>query len=144
MHSRPLSYIEQIKDLKNIEQLTIHLETEEKIQNILNKIKEYGFKRGLSIKPNTDINKLIPYLDNIDLILIMTVEPGQGGQPFLENSPNRIKEIKNLIKDKNILLEVDGGINDKTINLVNTADIAVVGSYITTSDNMIEKVKTLV
>ena len=102
------------------------------------------FKRGISIKPNTDINKLIPYLDNIDLILIMTVEPGQGGQPFLENSPNRIKEIKNLIKDKNILLEVDGGINDKTINLVNTADIAVVGSYITTSDNMIEKVKTLV
>ena len=144
MHSRPLSYIEQIKDLKNIEYITIHLEIEENIQNILNKIKEYGFKRGISIKPNTDINKLIPYLDNIDLILIMTVEPGQGGQPFLENSPNRIKEIKNLIKDKNILLEVDGGINDKTINLVNTADIAVVGSYITTSDNMIEKVKTLV
>ena len=74
----------------------------------------------------------------------MTVEPGLGGQPFLESSPNRIKEIKNLIKNKNILLEVDGGINDKTINLVNTADIAVVGSYITTSDNMIEKVKTLV
>ena len=144
MHSRPLSYIEQIKDLKNIEYITIHLEIEENIQNILNKIKEYGFKRGISIKPNTDINKLIPYLDNIDLILIMTVEPGQGGQPFLESSPNRIKEIKNLIKDKNILLEVDGGINDKTINLVNTADIAVVGSYITTSDNMIEKVKTLV
>lgn len=132
------------KRLKNIEYITIHLEIEENIQNILNKIKEYGFKRGISIKPNTDINKLIPYLDNIDLILIMTVEPGQGGQPFLENSPNRIKEIKNLIKDKNILLEVDGGINDKTINLVNTADIAVVGSYITTSDNMIEKVKTLV
>ena len=54
-----------------------------------------------------------------------------------------IKEYNNS-KDKNILLEVDGGINDKTINLVNTADIAVVGSYITTSDNMIEKVKTLV
>ena len=144
MHSRPLSYIEQIKDLKNIEYITIHLEIEENIQNTLNKIKEYGFKRGISIKPNTDINKLIPYLDNIELILIMTVEPGLGGQPFLENSPNRIKEIKNLIKDKNILLEVDGGINDKTINLVNTADMAVVGSYITTSDNMIEKVKTLV
>ena len=59
MHSRPLSYIEQIKDLKNIEYITIHLEIEENIQNILNKIKEYGFKRGISIKPNTDINKLI-------------------------------------------------------------------------------------
>ena len=140
----PMYYIEKIKKLPNIDNITIHLEINKDIKNILNKIKEYGFKRGISIKPNTDINKLIPYLDNIDLILIMTVEPGQGGQPFLESSPNRIKEIKNLIKDKNILLEVDGGINDKTINLVNTADIAVVGSYITTSDNMIEKVKTLV
>ncbi len=144
MHSSPLSYIEQIKDLKNIENITIHLEIDENIQNTLNKIKEYGFKRGISIKPNTDINKLIPYLNDIDLILIMTVEPGLGGQPFLENSPTRIKEIKNLIKDKNILLEVDGGINDKTIKLLKDVDIAVVGSYITTSDNMIEKVKTLV
>ena len=58
MHSSPLSYIEQIKDLKNIENITIHLEIEENIQNTLNKIKEYGFKRGISIKPNTDINTI--------------------------------------------------------------------------------------
>lgn len=144
MHSSPLTYIEKIKDLKNIEYITIHLEIEDNIKDILNKIREYSFKSGISIKPNTDINKLIPYLNDIDLILIMTVEPGLGGQQFLENSPNRIKAIKELIKDKDILLEVDGGINDKTINLVKDSDIAVVGSYITTSDNMIEKVKTLV
>ena len=144
MHSSPLTYIEEIKDLKNIEYITIHLEIEDNIKDILNKIREYGFKSGISIKPNTDINKLIPYLNDIDLILIMTVEPGLGGQQFLENSPNRIKAIKELIKDKDILLEVDGGINDKTINLVKDSDIAVVGSYITTSNNMIEKVKTLV
>ena len=144
MHSSPLTYIEKIKDLKNIEYITIHLEIEDNIKDILNKIREYSFKSGISIKPNTDINKLIPYLNDIDLILIMTVEPGLGGQQFLENSPNRIKAIKELVKDKDILLEVDGGINDKTINLVKDSDIAVVGSYITTSDNMIEKVKTLV
>lgn len=144
MHSSPLTYIEKIKDLKNIEYITIHLEIEDNIKDILNKIREYGFKSGISIKPNTDINKLIPYLNDIDLILIMTVEPGLGGQQFLENSPNRIKAIKELVKDKDILLEVDGGINDKTINLVKDSDIAVVGSYITTSGNMIEKVKTLV
>lgn len=144
MHSSPLTYIEKIKDLKNIEYITIHLEIEENIKEILNKIKTYGFKRGISVKPNTDINKLIPYLDDIDLILIMTVEPGLGGQPFLENSPNRIKEIKKLIKNKNILLEVDGGINNNTIKLVKDTDIAVVGSYITTSDNMIERIKKLV
>lgn len=144
MHNSPLTYIEKIKDLKNIEYITIHLEIEENIQNTLNKIREYGFKSGISIKPNTNINKLIPYLNDIDLILIMTVEPGLGGQPFLESSPNRIKKIKELVKDKDILLEVDGGINDKTIKLLKDVDIAVVGSYITTSDNMIEKVKTLV
>ena len=73
----------------------------------------------------------------------MTVEPGYGGQPFLEDSPNRIKEIKRLIKDRDILLEVDGGINNKTLNLVKEADIAVVGSYITTSDDPISRINNL-
>ena len=140
MHNNPLSYIEKIKDLKNIEYITIHLEIDKDIKYILNKIKDYGYKRGLSIKPNTNIDKIKPYLDDIDLILVMTVEPGYGGQPFLEDSPNRIKEIKRLIKDRDILLEVDGGINNKTLNLVKEADIAVVGSYITTSDDAIARI----
>ena len=143
MHNNPLSYIEKIKDLKNIEYITIHLEIDKDIKYILNKIKDYGYKRGLSIKPNTNIDKIKPYLDDIDLILVMTVEPGYGGQPFLEDSPNRIKEIKRLIKDRDILLEVDGGINNKTLNLVKEADIAVVGSYITTSDDPISRINNL-
>ena len=143
MHSRPLSYIEQIKDLKNIEYITIHLEIEENIQNILNKIKEYGFKRSLAIKPNTDINLLVPYLDIIDRILIMTVEPGLGGQPFLESSTKRLKEIKELIGTRDILLEVDGGINNNTINLVKDANIAVVGSYITKSTDPVSQINSL-
>ena len=143
MHNNPLSYIEKIKDLKNIEYITIHLEIDKDIKYILNKIKDYGYKRGLSIKPNTNIDKIKPYLDDIDLILVMTVEPGYGGKPFLEDSPNRIKEIKRLIKDRDILLEVDGGINNKTLNLVKEADIAVVGSYITTSDDPISRINNL-
>ena len=143
MHNNPLSYIEKIKDLKNIEYIIIHLEIDKDIKYILNKIKDYGYKRGLSIKPNTNIDKIKPYLDDIDLILVMTVEPGYGGQPFLEDSPNRIKEIKRLIKDRDILLEVDGGINNKTLNLVKEADIAVVGSYITTSDDPISRINNL-
>lgn len=143
MHNNPLSYIEKIKGLKNIEYITIHLEIDKDIKYILNKIKDYGYKRGLSIKPNTNIDKIKPYLDDIDLILVMTVEPGYGGQPFLEDSPNRIKEIKRLIKDRDILLEVDGGINNKTLNLVKEADIAVVGSYITTSDDPISRINNL-
>lgn len=139
----PIHYIENIKDLPNIDNITIHLEINKDIKNLLNKIKEYGFKRSIAIKPNTNINQLIPYLDIIDRILIMTVEPGLGGQPFLENSPNRIKEIKKLIKDKNIELEVDGGINNQTINKVKDVDISVVGSYITISDNPTQRINNL-
>lgn len=143
MVENPMYYIERIKELPNIDNITIHLEINKDIKNILNKIKEYGFKGSLAIKPNTDINLLVPYLDIIDRILIMTVEPGLGGQPFLENSPNRIKEIKKLIKDKNIELEVDGGINNQTINKVKDVDISVVGSYITTSDNPAQRINDL-
>ena len=136
-------YIDNIKDLDNIENITIHLEIDKDIKEILSKIKSLGFKRGLSIKPNTDINKLVPYLDDIDLILVMTVEPGLGGQQFLESSTKRLKEIKELIGTRDILLEVDGGINNNTINLVKDANIAVVGSYITKSTDPVSQINSL-
>ena len=116
MMDNPEEYINNIKDLNNIENITIHLEIDKDIKKILSMIKSLGIKRGISIKPNTDINKLLPYLNDIDLILVMTVEPGLGGQPFIETSTTRLKEIKKLIKDKDILIEVDGGINSNTIN----------------------------
>lgn len=139
----PSLIIEDLKELSNINNITIHIEIDKDINKMLSKIKECGVKRGLAIKPNTDINLLKPYLDNIDIILIMTVEPGYGGQPFIEASVERIKKIKELIEDYNILLEVDGGINDKTIKKISLSDIAVVGSYITTSDNMEERINNL-
>ncbi|MGM9876114.1 MAG: ribulose-phosphate 3-epimerase [Bacilli bacterium] len=143
MMDNPEEYINNIKDLNNIENITIHLEIDKDIKKILSMIKSLGIKRGISIKPNTDINKLLPYLNDIDLILVMTVEPGLGGQPFIETSITRLKEIKKLIKDKDILIEVDGGINSNTINLVKDADIVVVGSYITCSDDPISKINSL-
>ena len=143
MMDNPEEYINNIKDLNNIENITIHLEIDKDIKRILSMIKSLGIKRGISIKPNTDINKLLPYLNDIDLILVMTVEPGLGGQPFIETSTTRLKEIKKLIKDKDILIEVDGGINSNTINLVKDADIVVVGSYITCSDDPISKINSL-
>ena len=139
----PLTYIEEIKDIENIKQITIHLEINKDIDSILSKIKEYDFKAGLAIKPNTYINKLIPYLEYIDTLLIMSVEPGYGGQPFIESTPDRIKKIKELTKDYNITLEVDGGINNNTINKIIPADIAVVGSYITNSNDPITTINNL-
>jgi len=143
MVENPITLIEGLKGLSNINNITIHLEIDKDINNILSKIKEYGIKRGIAIKPNTDINLLKPYLSNVDQILIMTVEPGYGGQPFIESSTDRIIKIKELIKEYNILLEVDGGINDQTIKNVSPSDIAVVGSFITTSDNMLERINKL-
>lgn len=143
MMDNPEEYINNIKDLNNIENITIHLEIDKDIKKILSMIKSLDIKRGISIKPNTDINKLLPYLNDIDLILVMTVEPGLGGQPFIGTSTTRLKEIKKLIKDKDILIEVDGGINSNTINLVKDADIVVVGSYITCSDDPISKINSL-
>ena len=133
-----------IKDLKIIEYITIHLEIDKDIKDILSKIKSYGYKTGLSIKPNTDVNALIPYLDDLDLILLMTVEPGLGGQPFIESSIEKIQDLKKLINNTNIKIEVDGGINDKTITEVKEANIAVVGSYITKSENPTEVIKDLI
>jgi len=141
MVSNPIDYIEGIKELTNIEYITIHLEIDKDIKKILSKIKDYGYKTGLSIKPNTNINELLPYLEDLDLVLLMTVEPGQGGQPFIESSIPRLKELKEKVG--NIKIEVDGGINDKTIKNVQDADIAVVGSYITKSENPIDKIKSL-
>ena len=138
----PISYIEIIKDLPNIEYITIHLEINKDIKDILLKIKQYGFKAGLSIKPTTDINKLIPYLNDLDLILLMTVEPGLGGQPFIPSSKNKLKKLKKVVSDT-ISLEVDGGINNTTIKEVPEANIAVVGSYITTSNDIEERINSL-
>ena len=144
MVDNPNIYIKKLKKISNINNITFHLEIDKDINKILCNLKKHNIKRGLSIKPNTDINLLKPYLDNIDILLIMTVEPGYGGQSFIESSTNRIEEIKELIKNYNILLEVDGGINDETIEKVSLSDIAVVGSYITISDNMEERINKLV
>lgn len=143
MVNNPLEYIEDIKNMTNIEYITIHLEIDKDIKDILSKIKDYGFKAGISIKPNTDINLLLNYLDYIDLILIMTVEPGLGGQKFIPSSIDRIKEVKELIQNTNIKIEVDGGINNITIKDVTDSHIVVVGSYITTSDDIEGRINDL-
>lgn len=143
MVENPIIYIDKMSDLSNIEYITIHLEIERDIKKILTQIKLYGFKAGLSIKPNTDINLLLPYLDYIDLLLVMTVEPGYGGQSFLPSSSKRLEEIKKITREYNIKLEVDGGINNITIKKVPQADIAVVGSYITNSYDPISKIDSL-
>ena len=138
------SYLDKFYGL-NIESITFHLETEQDILMNIDKVHDMGYRCGIAICPDTDIQLIYPYLDKIDMVLLMSVIPGRGGQSFILDTKDKIAMLKNYI-DKNqlsVLIEVDGGINDKTISFVRDADVAVVGSYIVKSDNYIERVNSL-
>ena len=144
MVENPKEYIPLYAEL-NTEYITIHVEIDEDIMECLELIKSYSIKAGLSIKPNTKISELIPYLPYIDMILVMSVEPGAGGQAFIEESEERINEIRELLNTYNIpaVINVDGGINGETVERCRKCDIVTAGSYIVKSDNFQEKISSL-
>ena len=117
----------------NPEFITFHLEAIDNQREVINFLKQYNIKVGISIKPKTNIETLLPYLPLIDLILIMSVEPGYGGQEFIMETTSKIDNLKYLRDQNNYnyIIQVDGGINNKTIKYCQNADIVVVGSYIT-------------
>ena len=141
MVENPEIYINSLQK-KNIEYITIHIEIDKNINNLIKKIKTYGYKVGLSIKPNTNISTIIPYLDKIDLVLIMSVEPGFGGQEFIPSTLEKVKQLRKI--NESITIEMDGGIKDTNINqLKEYIDIAVVGSYITKKEDYNEAINNL-
>lgn len=119
------------------EYITFHLEAVENVNEVIKELKMLNIKVGISIKPDTSIDALIPYLDKVDLVLVMSVEPGQGGQSFIDCSSDKISQLCELrkVNDYNYVIEVDGGVNVYTKDKCEGADILVVGSYITMSDN---------
>jgi len=125
--------------IKGIEIITLHIEANGFSRKLINFIKENDFKVGIAIKPKTSINEIIPYLDIVDLILVMTVEPGFSGQKIIHETITKVKELSNLISNlgKEIDIEVDGGINASNINqLINDgANIIVMGSFFFSGDN---------
>ncbi len=144
MVKKPLKLIHEYASL-NVAYLTIHLEIDEDIDKLLDVIKGYGIKCGLSIKPKTDLQLLFKYLDKIDLVLVMAVEPGVGGQAFNEEILPKIKELKKEIQTRKLstLISVDGGINLEKRKLLNNVDILVSGSYITSDDDYQKMIDTL-
>jgi len=145
MVNDPTEYINFYKNL-NPTYITIHYEIEN-YRKYINMIKENNIKVGISIKPNTLIEELYEILDEIDLVLIMSVEPGKGGQLFNEDSLIKIKKLRKYIdvNQLNTVIEVDGGINDITSKqcVSSGADILVCGSYITNSDDYQEQINKL-
>ena len=138
-------YIDIFKDL-NLYSITIHYEVLKDI-NIIKQIQDLGIKCGISIKPNTKVEEIYDLLPYIDLVLIMSVEPGFGGQKFIPESVEKIKKLKDYINinNLNVLISVDGGINNNSgIDCINAGvDILVIGSALTNNINNKELVYTL-
>jgi len=142
----PNRYIKDFADLGS-EILTIHYEASTHLHRNIQAIKSEGMKAGVAINPHTSVKVLEPIISEIDVVCLMSVNPGFGGQSFIETTYNKVLKLKNLIKKKNAstLIEIDGGVNDKnSAKLIeNGADILVSGNYIFSDPNPNEAINRL-
>lgn len=132
------------------DRITFHIEAisdSERIFNIIDELKSNGIKIGIAIKPNTKIDEIKPYLNYIYQVLVMTVEPGKGGQKLIPETLEKIKELRNFVDDNgiDIDIEADGGINKETVEDVRNAgtDVLVSGAFIINSENQREAVEII-
>jgi len=126
--------------------VTIHVEAATDIRSTLKEIKSHGARASIALKPNTPILEYSEYFDLIDMVLVMTVEPGFGGQKFMENMMDKVKEARKLIGTRPIWLQVDGGISLATIDIARAAgaDTFVAGSAVFNADDpamMVEQLR---
>lgn len=138
-----------IKDFKaaGADYLTVHYEACTHLHRTIQSIKSEGMKAGVALNPHTNINVLEDIICDLDLVLIMSVNPGFGGQSFIENTYNKIKNLKKLIQQSGskALIEIDGGVTDKNARkLIDCgADVLVAGSFVFNSENPIQTIKEL-
>lgn len=142
----PDRYIQTFADLgANV--LTVHYEACTHLHRTLQAIKAAGMKAGVALNPHTNVNLLEDVIQDIDLVCIMSVNPGFGGQSFIENTYDKVKKLKALITEKGAAteIEIDGGVNDKNAKaLVDAgADVLVAGSFVFKSENPTETIKNL-
>ena len=131
--------------------VTFHYEAcanDKEVFQVIDLIHDYGAKAGLSIKPGTPVAKIVPFLYSLDLVLIMSVEPGFGGQSFMPEQLSKVVYLRDYMNQNNInncLIEIDGGINAETGKLARMAgvDVLVAGSYVFNSDNVKERIDSL-
>jgi ribulose-phosphate 3-epimerase len=133
MIEEPIRYIEDFVQ-SGADLITVHLEACSDVLATIDRIHAQGVKAGLSIKPKTPVELLLPYLDKVDMILMMSVEPGFGGQKYIEESTERIRQVKDMLEERNLStdLEVDGGINIDNVSMVLDAgaNVIVAGSAV--------------
>ena len=129
--------------------VTIHYEAFDNKKDLIKALRTINANKtlvGLSLNPETEISLLKPFLKYCNIILLMTVEPGKSGQKFMDNGISRLQELKKLIGNRNIQIEVDGGINPDNAKLLkdNGANILVSGSYIFSSKDRVKAIKELI
>ena len=138
MIENPDKYIEPFAKA-GADVITFHYEAKMDIshEKLIEKIKSYSIKAGMSIKPKTNAEVILPYIDKLDLVLVMTVEPGFGGQSFMENCSDKLPIIREHAPS-DLIIQVDGGINDKTAKICTQkgANSLVAGNYIYNSENI--------
>ena len=147
MIMEPDRYIETFSKLGS-QILTVHYEACNHIHRSIQKIKAFGMKAGVALNPHSNINLLIDIIVDVDLVCLMSVNPGFGGQTFIENTYIKVSQLKELIENKNskCLIEVDGGVNDLNANKLIScgADVLVAGNYVFKAEDPalnIEKLK---
>ena len=137
MVSEPIRYVKEVAAC-GADMITVHVEACEDVDACLEKIRNCGCRAGISISPNTSVDVIEPFLDMVDLVLVMTVHPGLGGQSYIEESTDRIRRVRAMIeeRDLDVDVEVDGGINYKTEQTVIEAgaNVLVEGSAIFAGD----------
>jgi len=132
MIMHPQNYIKQFAEAGS-QYITFHVEADCNVLKTIELIKSYNVKAGISIKPNTSVNEIKEYLPYVDMVLVMSVEPGFGGQKFMDISIDKVKELKELreLNHYHYLINIDGGINGNTAPLISKyVDMAVSGSYL--------------
>ncbi len=138
MISEPLKYINDFCDA-GADIITFHIESDSDPEKTIEKIKNRGVKAGLVIKPATPAESVFPYLEKVDMILVMTVEPGFGGQSFMSDMLPKIEKLKKEITKRglNVLIEADGGISAENISQCAKAgvDVAVAGTAVFKAEN---------
>ena len=143
MVTKPERYVEEFVKC-GADSVTIHVEACDCIEDTLKKIRSLGAKAGLAINPGTPVAELLPYMDMVDMVLVMTVNPGFGGQEYMPECTDKIREVRAIIDERglNVNLEIDGGVNidNLQMNLDAGANVIVAGSAVFKGD-ITEKTK---
>lgn len=137
MVQEPIRYVEAFQKA-GADYVTVHLEACEDVKTTLDKIHACGMKAGLAVNPETDVKELVPYLEDVEMILIMSVHPGFGGQKFIPESLDKIREVRAMLNEKNLEtdIQVDGGIYVENVREVLDAgaNVIVAGSAVFRGD----------